>query len=98
MTSNEELDRQELEKYRQQKLRKQIYYKEYSQRNRSRLNQKQLEYYYANKERLLQVQTCDLCGGKFSKYTKAQHERMKKHLKALNKNVEHKELIPDPTS
>ena len=82
---NEELDRQELEKYRQQKLKKQEYMREYSQKNRSKLNQQQLEYYYANKQRLLQVQTCEVCGGRFSKYSKSLHVKMKKHIKALNK-------------
>ena len=74
-----------LEEYiKQQKLQHYEYVKRYVARNREKTNKIHRDFYYRNRDKLLEKQICQSCGGRFSKPSKATHEKSQKHQRSIN--------------
>ena len=54
------------------------------QKNKKEMREIHKAYREANKEELYEKFNCDMCGGKFTKHNKAQHQKSLKHQKYLN--------------
>ncbi len=48
-----------------------------------------------NKDKLTEHYTCDLCGGKYTYWNKYKHNATNKHIRAISKPVEEKQINND---
>lgn len=60
------------------------YVRKWIEKNREKVNKYQREYYQANKDKFHEKIMCHVCGGTFTRQSKAVHLKTKKHIRCLS--------------